>query len=787
MVKLHKIDSMLVRMILNSKSQFVAILVIIIVGISVFTSLNMTAVNMQNTVDTYYLENRFADLFIQTAPIPSQAVDKVSSLNGVQYAEGRISVDVRMVTEDLNERVNIRMVTSKASSDELNACTLIEGNYITDSGKECMVIQQFAKARNIKPGDTIKVQRSGQQYSLEVVGIVANPEYIYLMENEQSLLPDEDAFGVCYVSEAIGRQLANFSGNYNEILVACNDEADQEILIDNIEKTLGVYGVKKIVERENQLSNVVISEELKNLSIMANSIPILFLLVAGLILIMMLGRMVKKDKVKIGILKALGYSNFGVLLHYVKYALTAGILGGFAGSLLGMAIAGGMTKMYLEFFNIPLLKINFYISYVAMAILLSAAICAVSGVVGARGVMKIYPAEAMRPDAPKLGKRIFVERIPVIWRSLTFSNKMVAKNIFRNRKRSVFILTGVALTMGMMLFTTSMSGVMDQIMVKHFTEFQKMDYNISFQNPVHEDVIDDLRHVLDVNYIEGRIEYPFEVRRGNKNEAVNVIGVNRDTRFFSFKDNKGNPVAVPEEGILLSENLAGILDVKTGDRVEMKSFIPGRSTVSVTVRGIIKQALGINAYMDIDYMSGLLLEKNIITGVYLDTSDPRVNEKLVTASNVSSIMSSEDSRAVYDEYMNMMFLSVGFMVIFSGILGFCIVYNATIVNLGARETEFSSLRVLGFSSKEIFLMIFKENNIIMILGILAGLPAGKLFTLYSQQAFSNNMYTLDMSPTTGAMIQASIYTVLFIIVAQFATYKKIKQLDFLQALKVRET
>jgi len=786
MVMLSNIDKMLIRMIKYSKGQFAAILVIIIVGISVFTSLNMTAVNMQHTVDTYYLENHFADLFIQTAPIPSQAVEKVTAMEGVRRAEGRISIDVRMVTGDLNERVNMRIITSKGTSDELNACTLLEGKYISDTGREAMIVEQFATARNIKPGDTIKIQRGGNQYSLEISGIVDNPEYIYLMENEQSLLPDEKAFGVCYVSETFGRQLGNLPGNYNEILVAYNDEAEEELLIDNIESKLSEYGVKSTIKRENQLSNVVISEELKNLSVMANSIPVLFLLVAGLILIMMLGRMVKKDKIKIGILKALGYSNLNVLLHYVKYALSAGILGGFIGSVLGMALAGAMTKMYLEFFNIPLLRINFYISYVVIAMLLAAGICGLSGVVGARGVMKIDPADAMRPDSPKMGKRIFIQRIPVLWKNLSFSNKMVAKNIFRNRKRSIFILTGVSLTLGMMLFTTSMSSVMDQIMIKHFTEFQKMDYNISFQTPVGENVINDFSGILDVSYIEGRIEYPFEVARGNKKETVNIIGLERNTEFYSFKDEKGNAVAVPAKGILLSENLARILDVKIGENVEIKSFMPGRDIVPITVRGIIKQALGINAYMDIDYMSGLLLEKNMITGVYLDTQDKQINEKLLYASNVSSIMSGEDSRAVYEEYMNMMFLSIGFMVIFSGILGFCIVYNATIVNLGARELEFSSLRVLGFTNKEIFLMIFKENNIIMVLGILLGIPVGKLFTLYSQQAFSNNMYTLDMSPTPGAILQASLYTVLFIFVAQLATYRKIKELDFLQALKVRE-
>jgi putative ABC transport system permease protein len=149
-------------------------------------------------------------------------------------------------------------------------------------------------------------------------------------------------------------------------------------------------------------------------------------------------------------------------------------------------------------------------------------------------------------------------------------------------------------------------------------------------------------------------------------------------------------------------------------------------------------------------------------------------------------MSIADTRAVYEKYMTMVALSVGSMVVFSGILGFCIVYNATIVSLGEREMEFSSLRVLGFSKREIFSMIVRENNIITILAILLGVPVGNLFAEYSSTAFSTDIYTLDMSPTLNALIMAGVYMVIFVLLAQLATYRKIKGLDFLQALKNRE-
>lgn len=784
--KLKKIDTMTVRMIARSKGQFAAVLTIIMLGIAIYTALNMTAVNMNNTVTAYYSENHFADLSLQTGAVPSREPERLEDIPGVKKAMGRVTVDTTMITDDENERVNLRLLTATGEEDTLNRSTLLKGKMLSGDD-EVLLIEQFADARDINVGDEIEIQAAGIRYTPEVAGIVANPEYIYLMENAQSIMSNSDTFGVCYVSERFGRQAAGLPGSFNEILISYEDDADEESLIDAVEDELSFYGVKQTVKQKDMLSNAVIDQELVQLSMMADSIPIVFLLVAGLILMMMLSRMVKKDRIKIGILKAIGYSNSRVMLHYVEYALISGTLGGATGSILGMAMAGGMTRLYLEFFHIPLLRIEFYYAYMVYAVLLSVAFCALSGLIGTRGVLKIAPADAMRSEAPKSGKRILPERIPFFWKRLSFSSKMIVRNLFRSKKRTLFVLTGIALTYAMMLFTASMPDVMDQMMNEHFKEFQKMDYSIGLRAPVPEHAVRDIEHLIDTDYIEGKLEYPFELTNGNKKQTVSIIGLAADTKFYAFHDTGGAEVEIPRKGMLISENLAKALDVEKGDSVRAKSYIPGKDDVDIRVTGVIKQTLGMNAYMELNTMGETLLEKHIINGVYVDTRDPNINAELIRAANVASVMSVADMWAVYDEYMTMMLLSVGFMVLFAGVLGFCIVYNATIVSLGERETELSSLRVLGFSKAELFLMTAKENTALFFLGLLLGIPLGYMLSQYSSIAFSTDLYTLDMSPTGGALIMAGIYTAGFVFLAQLATYRKIKRLDFLQALKNRES
>jgi putative ABC transport system permease protein len=344
----------------------------------------------------------------------------------------------------------------------------------------------------------------------------------------------------------------------------------------------------------------------------------------------------------------------------------------------------------------------------------------------------------------------------------------------------------VSLTYALMLFTATMPDAMNRMMNEHFTEFQKMDYNIGFRTPVSQRAARDMEHLIAADYIEGRLEFPFELSNGSRKRTVNLVGLKRDTRFYAFRDLNDAQIELPGSGALITENLAKALHVGKGDSLLVKSYLPNRDDVSVPVKGVIRQTLGINAYMELGAMGELLLEKNVINGVYADSRDPDINEALLRAANVASVLPVSEMRAVYDRYMTMMNLSVGSMVFFSGILGFCIVYNATVVSLGEREMELASLRVLGFSKGEIFFMILRENTLIMLLGMLLGIPVGNLFAQYSSGAFTTDIYTLDMTPTAGGLVAAGAYTAVFVFLAQLATYRKIQGLDFLQALKSRE-
>jgi len=781
---MRKLNLRLVRMIRNSFGQVIAVMTVIAVGLLVYTAMKMAALNLESTLNEYYDLTNFADMYVQVVKIPSNAVDDLKNKYGIRDAQGRIVSDVSLKVKDGEEKVTIRVTSLPNSAEEINATFLVQGEGIKNKNKDILVVEQFAKARNVALGDTLEVQINGKLYNLKVAGIVASPEYIYLMESEQSLLPLPEKFGVIFVADEFARQSFGFGDSYNEIIIKARDENQLDNIEDRLEKVLKKYGVKRIIVKENQLSNRMISEEIKQLKNTSKVIPVIFLGVAAVIIAVMISRMVKKDRIPIGVMKALGYKNIEIISHYTKYSLVIGIVGAIIGTNLGMLLAGAMTKMYLQFFNIPILKVNYYYRYTVNAVLLASAFCITAGFLGGRRVLKILPAESMRPEAPKVGKRILVENIKMLWSKLSFSWKMVVRNIFRSKKRFLFILFGISLSFSMLLVTFHQLDAFFHIFNSHYGDFQRMDYNMNFSKPLNKKVIKDINHIIDVDSIEPKIEFPFEIINGWRSKVVNIIGVEKSTIFYNFVNTDDKKIDLPHKGIVITENLAKYLHIKKGDIVTINSFIPHREDIKIEVKDIVKQSLGINAYMNIEEMDKMLLDEELVTGVYFNSRDD-VKKKLDNLKNVTSLQSLEDLKNVFKQFLNMTYASIGILVVFSSILGFAVVYNTTIMGISERKLEFSSLRVMGFFRKEIFLMIVKENLIITILGILIGIPMGRVFITGVEKAYSNDLYTLHAVVNTKTYIWAASITILFVIAAQLFTLKKIYKLDFMEALKSR--
>ena len=781
---MKKLDVRLLRMVKNSKGQFISITVIVAVALCIYILFSITSINIQNAVDQYYSTTNISDLVVELMRVPQAAVDDLKSINGIVDVQGRVSVDVPLQVAEKDEKVNIRVMSLPKNGGVINKLYIVKGNRAELGDDNVILLEQFADARNIKIDEIITPYINGRIHNLKVSAIASSSEFIYVMENEQSLLPALDKFGVAYVSEAFAQSVFGYRGSYNEVLIKVDDKSNVDDIINLVEKKLDKYGLKRITKLEDLLSNNVLTQKIDGIEMLSSVLPVMFLMVAAIIISIMLSRIVNNDRMAIGVLKALGYGNISILSHYTKYALIIGLAGSIMGITGGLLLSKPMSQVFVSFFNIPLSGIEIQYSYIINAIILTSLFCIGAGLFGARGILRIMPADSMRPEAPKSGKRILIEKITFLWRHVPFSWKMVIRNILRNKKRFAFLVAGLALAYGINVVPLYMVNAMVSMFELQYGEYQKMDYKVDFTRPLNVGAITDISNLINAKKIEPRVEYPFELANGWRKKSVIVIGVPQQTTFYKFVDKDNNIVKLPDKGIFITEAIAKLLKVKEGETIIVKSFLPGKEDVMLRVTSIVKQYLGANAYMNIETMDELLLERNMITGVSI-TSDDDLKEKLKDVNNISAVSSVGDMKQSFVEYLDVMNLAIWLYMLFGGILGFALIYNATIIGISERIMEFAALRIMGFDKKDIYGMISKENSLMTGIAIIVGIPLGASMISGMVESFSSEMITFPVILSPKIFMQAAAASIIFVIIAQLATLKKINNLNFIDALKSR--
>lgn len=781
-----KLNIRLFRQIKSTKGQFISITLMVIIALAIFISMNMVSDNLSVSLETFYEITNFTDLFTEVVRIPQSAIEGLESIPGVSKAQGRVRADVLFKVDDQGEKVRVRLISIPQGDNILNDNYVIEGKKHPERINEAAVLQQFATGRNIKVGDKITPVIAGKEYNFFVSGIIANPEYIYLMENEMNLLPAPDKFGILYITEEMAQNILGYQGSFNEVVIKLDnyDSNNLEEVIEDIEDYLEPYGLIRTIKKDNQLSNSIMNQELNQLDSMSVSITLLFLGVAGVIIYIMLMRLVNNDRISIGVLKAIGYSNFEVLTHYLKYAILIGFAGSLAGIVLSIPIAAGFTNLYIMYMNIPILETQLHYRYFIYGFILTIVFCIIAGFFGTRKILKIMPSDSMKPEAPETGGRIWIEKIAFLWKNFSFSWKMVFRNMFRNKKRAIILILGISLTYGITMVPLYMSLIWNTLFDVQYKIFQTMDYNVVLSKPFNENVIKDISKIIDSDHIEPKIEYPFELQNGWKKKTINVIALNKETKVYNFRTTDGNSIYLEDKGIILSETVAKSLNAKTGDIIKLNNYLPGKDDISVRITGITEQYLGSNAYINIDYFRKLLGEKDLITGVYINSEDDVV-EKLQDIKYIGKVESNKDMMNTFMEYMDLIIYSVSVMMLFGAILGFAIVYNVTIININERSLEISSLRVMGFEKKDIYSMISKENSIMTILGIMLGVPVGRGMCAGIISSVSEDLMTIPLLIQPSTYFYTALATIVFVIIAQLATMKKIYQIDFMDALKSR--
>lgn len=793
------------RTIGKTKGQFIAVAAVVTVGIAVYIAMTTAYFNLNESKEKFYRDHNFADYYFQVVKAPQQVTKQIETIPGVTGVTGRIQKDVTLVN-DYNKRATARLTSySLPIEQEINNLQLLTGRFFAEetvTGRpgeqptrtgdiEILVDPQYAEANHLDFNDTVTIVAEGKTVPLTMVGTATGPEFIYLMKDAATLLPDPRSFGIIAMSRERAQQLLNLQGQVNQVLVTLAPGTDAEKVAEQVKSILEPYGNLADYPRKQQLSNAMLEGELDGLKASSRFMPAIFLGIAAAIQFVILGRLVRSQRLQIGVMKALGYNNRQVILHYTGYSVLVALCGAVMGTLLGLALASVMSQAYAIYFNLPATIGAVNTQAILYGIILSLGVSTLAGLTACRSVTAINPAESMRSEPPKGGGKTLVENLSWLWHRLDTSWKMSIRSAARNRSRFAITMVGVVFAVGMLVVSLFTIDAVDYMIESHFHQSQRYDYLIRFTSPVKENELLNINRIAGVNRAEPLLEIPVKIKFNGKNEDDSITGLEPGTTLKRLRDPREQPVEIPEEGLLVSQRTADRLGAKVGDTVEVETLLgigPARYA-QVKIVGINRQLVGAGSFVSLDQANLILQERQLASGVMLKI-DPaftaQLEKELEDMTAVSSILSRQQELGNFNQNMDAMVYSISIMVIFALLLGFAIVYNSSVISFSERQRELASLRVLGFTIKEVSGILLKENLLQSLLGVALGLPFGYLMVKGYISAVSTDLFTMPVIIYPTTYIYSALGGFFFIIVAHLLAVRGVRQLQLVEVLKNKD-
>jgi len=613
-----------IRDIKENKGAYLACMVIITMGLLIFTAFSTMVETLQTSQQSFYEGQNFADGFAQVQAIPRDEIKKLEDISGIKEIQGRLVKEVMVYAPDSQENIYLRLVSvENETQNPINKPLLKTGSPLEDDVLNIWVDNKFFEANNYGLNDEIEIIASGRKRKLSIAGVASSPEFIYALRTAADMFPSPETFGIGFMPLKSMEKLFPDEKAYNDIVFTLKPGADFENVKTELEIKLKPYGLVSLISRDEQISHLLLSEELKGLVSMSKAMPIMFLSIAAVILYITLKRLIEQQRGQIGILKAEGFTSKEILFHYMSYAVIISLVGGMLGVAAGGVFSYPLTSIFQVFFNLPGLEGRFSPFLIILGIILAFCFSLLAGFQGSRKALALEPAEAMRPPAPVQGRRVLLEEIAVIWKKLNVQQMMAVRNMSRNKGRSFFIFLGIMVCFAISSFTWSMNDMIQKMMYDQYEKVEVYDVKISLARPMaQKNVVRELAAFPGVSRVEPMAEVPATLKNKWREKDVVIFGLSDNSSLYNILDNEYNKVTPPKNGLLLSERLAELLDAKPGTRLAVETIMKDDKKDKVLqVVGIIPQYSGTNAYMEIGALQDFLQQKGLITSCMLNINN----------------------------------------------------------------------------------------------------------------------------------------------------------------------
>lgn len=547
-------------------------------------------------------------------------------------------------------------------------------------------------------------------------------------------------------------------------------------------------------DREDNPGYSTYKGSIDSLDKIASVFPVFFFLVAALICLTTMTRMVEENRVEIGTLKALGYRDLEIARKFIVYAALASIAGSVIGILVGSTMLPYIIKQaYSSAFTLPAVKINFYPSYIIQSLLASIVCTVGAALIVLKGELLENPSNLMRVKAPKLGKKILLERITPLWERLNFNQKVTFRNLFRYKQRMLMTILGISGCMAMLVAGLALEKSNSSVMDIQFGKLIKYDAMVIFNDKNLEKETEEYNESLKnlKGYESGLNIYQdsvtFSKEGVSKQTATMYVPENIDelSKYILLNDREsGAEYKLSDSGVIINEKLAKILDASVGDTITVTDS--DNNDYEVKVDNIVENYAGHYMYLSPSYYKEIFNDEPIYNAQLLKLNldredDSKLSTTLMDNDKVINVTLASKMRSLSESADLGLVMIV--IIVASGSLAFVVLYNLININVSERIREISTIKVLGFYDSEVAMYIFRENIILTILGILLGTFLGKvLYVFLVSTAEMDNMMMIPTVNMSGYIISGLI-TMFFAILVMIMMHIKLKKVNMVDALK----
>lgn len=763
---------------------FFSVFLLAALAMALFCTFEGHVLSQKVARENYHKECNLSDVWMYGEGFSDDELDTVRNLDFVKDAQLRMSVtgsapDCNGAQVDIYlERENLVDTPYYISGEPFDP-TDTDGIWLANV---------FARLRNIKVGDDFTIEYNGITFTREVKGLVESAEYefreadgdadVYL-ENIAIVYMSYDAFPIRdYINHMVDKisdeKLAKIMP-YTQMIIVTTDGgglAHEEALAESID-----HDYSAIVDRKSIPGLARLDSELEQHQSFSYLFVIIFVGIAILVIATSMGRMVEQQRTQIGTMNALGLKRHKIMLHYISFSLVVSVVGVVLGLLVGTLWGSpAVIGMFANWYIVPGLHSVFHPMYLIIAAGI-VAVCVLASYISCRKLLRIKPAEALRPAAPKKGKKCIFERLP-FWKKLSFTSQYNLRDISRAKLRSFMCVIGTAVGMLLMIYAVGCNELLGSMIEINFNRVTVGEYQIKFSEDAKTETVDDMAEELDGEMVMmNQVEVAKEKNAPSDKKKKETVTVLEGKNLYNILDLNNQVKKLTPGTIGISRKLAADLDVKEGDTIYWHLYTKNtwyEAKVGTIYRSLESQGI---AYLREDY------EKTgaEYTPSFLMTDDKAAKDK-ADLDYVTGVNSKSEMQAAYESSMEIMNMMVGMMAVFSILMIVVVLYNSGVLSFHERVKEFATLKVLGLRSSKIRRILSMQNLWLSIIGIIIGAPLGNVSLNAMINTNGENFdYNLMLAPVDYVI--AGIFVMIISMLVSFMFSKRIRKLDMVETLK----